>query len=221
MGKEIDFRPTHEIKFRTGRKKIKTGLGNLFAVFADQHTIQNSAQAMEIKNIVCRVNLLFFGEGRATPIGGLLLFAELDPEKFFAQFLERMTVGKGANEARCNFGAVYRSALDAEISADRSDIKSPEMEYLFNRGVGQKTLEIGGIIPFANRKTDEVGITVPERELDKAKPVADQIETHRLGINSDRGTKSQIVRQIMCVQIDRHTIRSIAKSYIFQGFLRG
>ena len=78
-------------------------------------------------------------------------------------------------------------------------IEAGKMENLGDARIGQQPLEIGRRI-LAGGELHQMAIAVAARELRQAEPVAQWIETHRLGVDGDRGAEVDAVRQIAFMQ---------------------
>src|SRR6185437_1308640 len=115
MRENVVFRPTGEVEERARRQELETGGGHRRAALARQHDVEPGAQGMEMEDIRRGIAELLVGQLGGAPIGGLLLFREVDAEQFLAQILEAVPVGEGANQLGGDLGAIDRPGQHPEM----------------------------------------------------------------------------------------------------------
>jgi hypothetical protein len=69
VGEEINVGPASEIKIGAGLEGIEHGLREGGAAFAFEHHVELGAYFMQVQDVACRINALFFGEVVGTPVG--------------------------------------------------------------------------------------------------------------------------------------------------------
>jgi hypothetical protein len=107
-------------------------------------------------------------------------------------------------KARGGPRAIHRRRHDAERVEDHAEIEPREVKDFQNLGVTHELLQIGrGNI--AGRNLHDVGRAVAGRQLHDAEPITPRVETHRLGVDRDRGTGvARQVGKIAVVLTDGH-----------------
>src|SRR5437763_15247621 len=98
MREDVFRRPAGEIEKRARRQKFEAGGGNGAAPLALQHGIELGAQGMQVKNVRGSIAQLLVAEFGGAPVGGLLLFGEIDAEQIATQILEPVPIGEGADQ---------------------------------------------------------------------------------------------------------------------------
>jgi hypothetical protein len=212
MIEDVFFGPARHIEGGAIRQEAETGFRQSGPAFPRQEPFHLGHEAMEVQNIGCRIIHLFGGQGRRTPIRGLLLFGDFDPEHFPAQIFEAVAVGIGACQARGGPGAIHRGAADAQIAFDHAQVKAGEMEDFEDRCVGQKRGQAGRRC--AGDDLNEMGMTVAGGNLHQAEPVAVQLEAGGFGINSNaarEGDGSEIAAMEMICHVASRPIAHIAR----------
>lgn len=206
MRENVGFRPAGKVKRRAGRHESKTFLRQFKPVFTRQHPIEMRLQLMKMKDVVRGVGLLLGGQRVRAPVGGLLLFAEVNIKDFLAELFKGMPVRISAAELRGYFGAIKRAAINAKILADDRHIETGVMEKLGDFLVREQGFEVWGRV-IALFELHKVGGAVARGKLHQAQAVAAVIQAHGLGIDGNAVAEFEAFGQVAVVECDGHWVR--------------
>ena len=143
MVKNIHLVKATKIHLGTGWKKCKACLCRLGSSFSRQHDVEFCAQVMKIEHVTRRIVLLSLAERGSTPVGGLLLFRDLDPEQLGTQVLQTVPVGVGPTQLRGDFGAVDRAVDRTYRMRQSRQVETGEMKQLGDSSIRQQSGEAG------------------------------------------------------------------------------
>ena len=87
MGKNVGFGPAAQVERAAGRQEGKTGFRQGLTPLADQHFVEPGLEGVQMQHVGGGVALLLLVQLGRTPIGGLLLLGELDPQQLLARSL--------------------------------------------------------------------------------------------------------------------------------------
>src|ERR1700687_2549339 len=100
----VGIRPAAKVELNSCRQEAETGLRQRRPISPRQHLIEPLLQRMQMQNVGGGIGELRVRELRGTPVGTLLLFGKIDPQKFAHQILEAVLVRVGAGELRGDLG---------------------------------------------------------------------------------------------------------------------
>src|SRR6476469_1720005 len=197
--------PAGEIEQRPGGQEFEARLREFGAVFAYQPLVELFLELVEVAHVARGIFALRVAKLRRAPVAGLLLLRQVDVEEFLDQFLEPVTVGVSADQARRGARAIERGGHDPQIGTHDADIEPREMIELESRRIAQQRLEVRRRIGASAGEPDEMLVALAVGQLNEAQAVAARDEAHGFGIDGDRPIReSHVCRQVFLMQMDRH-----------------
>src|SRR5690349_14091698 len=88
MREDVLFRPAAEIELDPCPQEPETGLRQRSTIFAGQHLVEPLLQRVQMQDVGGGIGELGVGQIRGAPVGTLLLFGKIDPQKFANQILK-------------------------------------------------------------------------------------------------------------------------------------
>jgi hypothetical protein len=209
MRENINIAPACHVQFGANWQEIHGFLRQCGTVFALQYFVEPQFQPVQVQNVRGGVSELILRQYPRAPVGGLLLFRQIDADQLARQILEAVAVGKGAREDGGHFGAIDRLRHHAEMAPDRGEIGAGEMKQLHDLGIGHEFFQTGrgGV---AEGQLHQMRIPVARRKLHEAKPVPIPVKPHRLGIDRDAIAEGQVGGQVAFMERDGHGNRPMS-----------
>ena len=167
---------------------------------------------MEVENIGSRVIELPVRKFSRAPVAALHLLGDVDSEEFLAQILEAVPLGEGPHQAGRDLGAVDRRHDDTHVVADCREIEPGEVKDLQGARVCQESAQ-PRCREVAPGELHEMGIAVAAGELNEAQTVAQGLEAHGLGVDSDRGPEIKAGGKISLIEKVGHVTAKVEESW--------
>ena len=92
MLKNVDVLPADEVELGANGQEIKAFFGQTISAFALEHGIKFVFEGVQMQNIVGGVLELVGSQRVRAPVRALLLFVELDAQKFAAAVAQTMAI---------------------------------------------------------------------------------------------------------------------------------
>ena len=204
---ELPLRAGETLLARGALQEVETRLGEGKPAFTHQKRLEPRPERVQMQHVARGIGQLLAAQLGRSPVGGLLLLAQLDAEQFAAKVLQPMPIGERADQLGRDLGAFDGRAGYSERVLQRGHVKTGEVHQLDDAGITHHGRQVGRDVAAAAQRNGHelhhVGSAVAGGQLHQAQPVAVQVQSHRLGVDGDDRTKAQAVRKVVAVKMKR------------------